>query len=513
MRAYPVAARAVRLFNESLWFLLFLMLPLTSLPLMAKFKVSSMVAPPSVLILFLLVLFWLIPYLLKSGRLPMQSLPLVGLGLVGLISSLVAFFSPVPPFRENRLLQGEIEAFITLAIGICFFLTVSVWAQSRQKLQFALRIINWTGLVILLWSLVQAYFWRKLGHYPQWVWDIQSIFSSGRLFETRVTGLAFEPSWFAHQLNMLYLPFWLAATVTGGTAHARRLWKISLENILLLLGAFVLFISLSRVGLLAFLMMAALLVFYANVRLVQWAQRKIITGTAQKRSPSQVKRFVLTLIFSLVLIALYVGAMLLVGFGLSKVDYRMAQLFDLEVLKEGSFVQYANRLVFAERIVFWQAGWGVFNNHPLLGVGLGNAGFYFHDTLSNYSWALTEVRTVMYQWASVPNIKNLWIRLLAETGLVGFSLLLGWYFLLWQSARLIRSCQEPFVRMIGWAGSFVLVGLVIEGFSVDTFALPYFWVSLGLLTAACQMVRRSMSETRQQEVIRFRPSGGKDEQQ
>ena len=258
MRAYPVAARAVRLFNESLWFLLFLMLPLTSLPLMAKIKVSSMVAPPSALILFLLVLFWLIPYLLKSGRLPIQSLPLVGLGLVGLISSLVAFFSPVPPFRENRLLQGEIEAFITLAIGICFFLTVSVWAQSRQKLQFALRIINWTGLVILLWSLVQAYFWRKLGHYPQWMWDIQSIFSSGRLFETRVTGLAFEPSWFAHQLNMLYLPFWLAATVTGGTAHAHRLWKISLENILLLLGAFVLFISLSRVGLLAFLMMAAL---------------------------------------------------------------------------------------------------------------------------------------------------------------------------------------------------------------------------------------------------------------
>ena len=40
-------------------------------------------------------------------------------------------------------------------------------------------------------------------------------------------------------------------------------------------------------------------------------------------------------------------------------------------------------------------------------------------------------------------------------------------------------------KVLGLAGSFMLVGLLVEGFSIDTFALPYYWVTLGLVTAAC----------------------------
>jgi hypothetical protein len=494
-----------------LWFLFFFLLPVTSFPWMTALKISSMVAPPSVLILAVLILVWFIPYLLRSGQLPVQSIPLILFGLVGIAASILSIYQPVPPFRDNQVIRVDVEAFITLGVGIALFLLVAVWAQDRARLRFALRIINWTGLVVMLWSLVQFYYLKTLGHYPQWMWDIESFFSSGRLYEGRVTGLAFEPSWHAHQLNMLYLPFWLAATVTGSTAHAHRLWKISLENVLLAIGAFVLFITLSRVGLLAFMLMIAFMIFYANIKLIGWLQRKILAGSGKAQTRSRFAVVGLTVVMSLLLVVIYAAGLLGLGYGLSKVDYRMAQLFDVQFLKEASFVQYANRLVFAERIVFWEAGWGAFNARPLFGVGLGNAGFFFQKTLSSYSWALTEVRTVMYQASAVPNIKNLWVRVLAETGVVGFAFFLSWLFGLWQSARIVRASSDRFIRSFGWAGSFVIVGLLVEGFSVDTFALPYYWVSLGLLAAACELVRHQWKENQRIQTPNIPSPGGNHE--
>jgi hypothetical protein len=169
----------------------------------------------------------------------------------------------------------------------------------------------------------------------------------------------------------------------------------------------------------------------------------------------------------------------------------MSKLFDFSVIREKSLFHWANQLVFAERIVFWQAGWGVFNDFPILGTGLGNAGYFFPQKLSAFSWALTEIRTLMYQWTALPNIKSLWVRLLAETGIVGFSLFISWLYVLWHSASFLRSQTAGLLKVVGLAGSFVLVSFLIEGFSLDTFALPYYWVSFGLLTAACGMAVRS----------------------
>jgi hypothetical protein len=40
------------------------------------------------------------------------------------------------------------------------------------------------------------------------------------------------------------------------------------------------------------------------------------------------------------------------------------------------------------------------------------------------------------------------------------------------------------MKTIGWAGIFMLVGMILDGFSVDSFALPYIWATTGLVTAA-----------------------------
>lgn len=474
-----------------LWACLFGLLPLTSAPLVSRAAGSSSVAPASGLALFLLAAIWFLPYILKRGRIPCQSLPLLAFAAAAIISSAAAFFLPFSPFRDFNVLRSELKALVTLAVGVMFFIMVSTWAVDEGRLRFALRIINWSGLVMLLWSFAQAYSWRKMGGYPQWMWDIQEFFTVGRLYEFRVTGLALEPSWLAHQLNMFYLPLWMAATILGETVHRYKLWKISLENVLLGLGVVVLYTSLSRVGLLAFLLMVAFLFLVLNLKMIRWVQRRIASRKTGTAFTLRIRQVAVTFGLMLVLLLVYAALLLGVGYVMSKVDYRMARLFDLTLLKESSFIKFANQLVIAERLVFWQVGWEIFSHNPLLGAGLGNAGFYFSDYLSPYAWALTEVRLAMYHLTALPNIKSLWVRLLAETGLLGFSLFAGWCYNLWRTASYLRTSARGFLRLFGWAGCFVLIGLLVEGFSVDSFAMPYLWVTLGLAAGAFYDATRS----------------------
>ncbi len=486
-------------------------LPFSSFPLVAKLMGSSMVAPLSVLPLLLLLVGWLVPYFLRWGKLPPQSSPLFGFAVVSLLSGAAAFFLLFPPYKSATILRSEVEALVSLSVGICFYLVTALWANEYRRLLFLLRWINWGGLLVIVWAFIQAATWSRFRSYPDWMWNFQGMVSSSLLlYTTRVNGFAYEPSWLAHQLNMIYLPFWLAATVNGFTAHRMKLWKISLENFLLLGGGVVLLLSVSRIGLLAFLVMFAYLVLQWNLRLLKWLPKLVMQRlqAAGKRmvSSRKIKVFQRWITVASIAVLLLFYAALLVGaaYGLSRYDARMQKLFDFSTLKEKSFFHYANQLVFAERIVFWQAGWEVFNDYPILGVGPGNAGFFFPQKLSAFSWALTEIRTLMYHWTALPNIKSLWVRLLAETGVFGFAFFASWCYVLWQAAQFLQTgwlrrfppagdrARSPLklFQVIGLAGALALSAFLVEGFSLDTFALPYYWITFGLLTAACELARR-----------------------
>jgi hypothetical protein len=42
----------------------------------------------------------------------------------------------------------------------------------------------------------------------------------------------------------------------------------------------------------------------------------------------------------------------------------------------------------------------------------------------------------------------------------------------------------PMKRVIGWMGISMLIAFIVEGFSVDSFALPYLWFTMGLVAAS-----------------------------
>jgi hypothetical protein len=478
------------------WAAVILLLPITSFPFLSRLAGNTMVAPASVMPLIWLVLFWFVFYLANKGSMPRESIPFFFFISVAVVVSASAFYLDIPPFKDGNVLSEEAKAILTLAIGTSFYLVTASWlSQSRSRLVSTLKWINISGLIMILWAMIQAiYIFLFQGKYPAVLLDFQRLISTRDLFITRVTAFAFEPSWLAQQLNLIYLPFWLAATINNWSTFHFRLWKISLENILLVIGVVVLFLS-SRVGTLSFLLVLAFMGVYYNVYLARQLQKWSLERLT--RFPFLLQKIARNLLLIVVLLAflgIYIlGAVGLV-YGLSYVDWRLARFFQIKSLDQlksltSNIYLLFNYLAFAERFVYWVAGWNIFNTHPLLGVGLGNAGFYFQHALPSYSWSLPEVMRVYFRNAALPNIKSLWIRLLAETGIVGFSSFLAWCIVLVRSAWSMRSSTSLLFKVIGWGGLFALIAFVSEGFSTDTFALPYLWISLGIVSAAGASLR------------------------
>ncbi|RIK40091.1 MAG: hypothetical protein DCC58_14410 [Chloroflexi bacterium] len=105
-----------------------------------------------------------------------------------------------------------------------------------------------------------------------------------------------------------------------------------------------------------------------------------------------------------------------------------------------------------ERMAHWQAGWRMFKDHPILGVGPGN-----FNTLYPSYYVREEFRF------SQGHAHNYYIHLLAETGILGlvaYLTLLG--FFLFLGLRIVIACVEPLPRAIALGCTVTLVSLSIH---------------------------------------------------
>ena len=487
------------------WLALVALLPITSVPLIVRLVGSNSVAAPSGLVLAALALVWLLPYLLSGrGKIARLSLPLFGFISVAVLATLLAVFVSIPTFRETNLRAHDMQALVTLGIGVCFYLAAATLPADSGRIKATLRWVNWGGLALIGWGLVQAAAWQVTGGYPQWINNIQGVVSVSDLgkYYGRVSSFAAEPSWVGHQLNMLYLPLWLASTLKRYTVHRLRIWIFTFENVLLAGGVVVLLLTFSRVSLMGFMLMAAYLFMRLNLRFSAWLQTRIAGRSdllrnqcKEVQSPRQRKTIATpkgaailrrSPVYWAILVAIglvYAGMLAGLLYGLNRYDRRMGDMFNFRADSESPLLDYARAMQAGSRLVYWYSGWEVFGDHPWLGVGLGNASYFLRENALPAGWNDMEVREMMYRNNSLVNVKNLWVRLLSETGLLGFGFFSAWLIMVWRAARKMEG-SAGLGGVLGMAGVLAVLALLLEGFSVDSFAMPYLWIMTGLVTAA-----------------------------
>ncbi len=456
-----------------LWALMIIALPITTFPLVMRLTGSSSVAPASLLPLIPLVILFLPVYLWQRKPAPVHVKPVLLFFIYALLTVALAYLRFLPAYKQQSAVSAGIEGAVTILLGLLFYLVSVSLPDSRDKIDKTLRLINWTGLVVVVWSILQLVIEPIFPSSRTFINQFQTYISPTRLLVDRMQGFASEPSWLAHMLNLVFLAYWLAASYSRTSAHSFKLWKFSFENLLALLGVVVLAGTLSRGGLLAFMLVVALIFLLLNIRLVRWMVRKV----GQKR------RFVSVIGITLGLITLYLALLAAGLWGWSRIDPRMETVFQFSSEAENPLIEYADNLRFGERVVYWQTGWNIFNDQPFIGVGVGFSGFYFPEYLPDTGWGLSETRKLLFRSDGLLNIKNLWSRLLAETGIIGFALFIT-FLVLFAITSIEMAKRGPGMRRtLGFMGLFMLVALIAEEFSVDSFALPYLWFSMGLVTA------------------------------
>jgi hypothetical protein len=483
-----------------LWALTMIGLPLTSFPGIIKIT-GSMVAPLSAIPLAVLLFIWFVPYILRRGAVPREGKPLlIFIGFaVGLAA--YAFFLYTDNFKDKSLLGNTLRTLITVGVGVSFYFVTSSWHKDKLSLKRTLQFINIGGAGLLIWGLMQAITLKQTIPPINFILEKVGPFLATQPYLTetgRIPGLTWEPSWLAHQLNMLYLPLWLAATYTRNSVFP-KLWNISVENVFLVLGLVVFYFSSPRIGAAAFMLMLLYLFVKVNVSVYRWIINRTAHLWSSLRRPELMKAAV-----GIILVFLFVG--IYIGLGMaalnvaSKNDARIAllvtsplsqaEISEMGGLNESSLFFVGQRFAFLERTVYWMTGWHIFNDFPFLGVGLGNSGYFFVSHLPAIGYSSYEIRSILFLNDGLPNIKSFWYRLLAETGIVGFSIFLAFIFVLWLSARSSQKSNEGVVKTISLAGRLALLAFIFEGLSVDSFVLPYFWVITGLLSATGWIYRK-----------------------
>lgn len=463
------------------WVAFLVCLPVTSFPFFpGGIGGNTLVRPLSIYPLLILLAFAIIPKLFLKP-IPRTLLSLIPFLIIASLSTLVATVSGIEPLQGISLLERLFRALITLGIGVAIYLTVSIWPENRSDLRSALRWIYIGFMIALAWGSLQAiYIVHFSSPWFEFVSQIQRNISTRRLFTNRISGMTYEPNWFADQISFLLLPWLLAAVSNGISVFSWRYRRITVETLLLIWATILLPFTYSRAGL--------SVMFVLIIVTVIFLRRKPGGNLA---SHSHIPRFPLRrIVEALTLISVLSALLFLAG---TRNEF-FARVWDYWKRRpvQGSFVStlsdYFEYLGFGARFSYWQAAYNIYSEQPLLGVGLGNYVFYFDEALPNRPMALyPEVLRLVVPEVGRDRLitaKNLYLRLLAETGITGLAAfiafligLAGCVFYLWLSA-------DVEANFWGKAGFLGLIAFGLIALSFDSFALPNMWVVFGLITAS-----------------------------
>jgi O-antigen ligase len=332
-----------------------------------------------------------------------------------------------------------------------------------------------------LWSGVQALAFYTPVLEKVTVTHWQRAFSMRELVRTnRVSGMAYEPAWLAGQIGTVYLP-WLFASLLTRLRLTRFKW---LELILLGFAVVLLLATFSRGGLLTAVGASALTFLFVGRAEVGAAWTWFVTGF--RRGSNWLLR--------LGTLILLLGALVGSGLFLGQKGY-ITRLFSTQADSVEEFVIENSA---GARAAYTFSGLGVYEESPVTGVGLGASGFYMYDHLPD--WALTTVPEIARQLNPenrlYPNPKNMYVRVLAETGLIGFFIFVAFLFSVLGDALRALQSKTAAARYLGIAGIFSWFAVALYNITQDSFATPNIWINFGILAGMTAFALQSENGSR-----------------
>ncbi len=465
---------------RALWAAALLALPVTSFRYFPASD-TTYVRPLALYPLMLLAPVLLIQLIRRKTTFPRASAltPFVAFILVALATSVIALLYAPPPMRGQDIFGRIVRAWATVVIGAVFFISAVWMNQNEDDLRFSLKWLFAGFILDVLWSGVQgATFYLHILPKPL-VTHWQRAFSMRELIKTnRISGLAYEPAWLAGQISTVFLP-WLFAALLTRQRLTRFKW---LEPTLLAVSVLLLLATFSRGGLLTVGVTVVLTFLLVGRSQIRAAWIWFVSGF--RSGLGWIWR--VGLILAIVVAA--VGALWFLG---SK-NY-IARLWSGQADSIESFIIQNSA---GARAAYILGAYSAYEQHPLTGVGLGASGFYIYNNLPD--WTLTIVpdiaRQLSPQSALYPNPKNLYVRLLAETGLIGFFLFLAFQFSILGDALAALKQRSTFWQFLGIAAIFTWIAVIFNNMTQDSLALPDMWINLGMLVGvAAFMIQQKKS--------------------
>lgn len=418
--------------------------------------------------LAILLLVLLIQAVRRELGLPRASAmtPLAVFILVAMVAGLLGILLAPVPMRGQEISARVVRAFATILVGVAFFGAAAWMNRNEADLRFTVRWLLAGLMLDIVWCALQgATFYLHILPKPlvtQW----QRAFSMRELIRTnRISGLAYEPSWLAGQISTVYLP-WLVATFLTGWRATRLRW---LEPALLALSVLLLLATFSRGGLLTAAISAGLTFIIAGRDRIRAGWSWFISGFSSGLG-------LLSRLATILLICAVAGGALVF---LAQKEYT-ARLWNTQASSLSDFLIQNSA---GARAAYALSAVSVYQAHPWLGVGPGASGFYMYRYLPD--WALTTVPEIARQLSPdstlYPNPKNLYVRLLAETGLIGFFIYVAFQFSLMGDALAALRSSSALSRYLAIAAIFTWLALIIYNMAQDSLATPNLWINLGAL--------------------------------
>ena len=458
-----------------LWVSLLVAVPISATPLL-PFGSGTLARPLAAFpaALLLLIAAFRVLILRQKPALTPDGFALLGVFSAYVLVSGLALASLAPPdmFKGQTPMDSFLRALVTWAIGLAFYVTARLHIRSDRDIRQAHNLLFIGMTASVTFAAIQVAAIVAQGdtlRVVQAVTDLFAVHYDG--LKSRAQGMTFEPSWLASQIIVFLMPALIASSISrqdfvgvaAGRGHALRLlcgYAIAIGGLLC---------SGSRFGLVC---MVAMLVLGGLI--------------AAKRG-----RMLVATGFVAVLAAGGGGLALMSGLGagagaayvVGPVSY-LADSADFGTVENGLAADVSDTLTVAARIAAAEAAGDMWFDHPLFGVSLGNDYRYFGKYAPDWAFTtgiFTEGAKEGEGWLDPNspekgNAKNLFLRLLAETGLVGF-LLFGLFFVRQIFLGSARDDYHAYFRL----GTLAALGFSF--LNQDTFVETGIWVPLVLCFA------------------------------